>query len=42
MKRTIVSINMDDDILAEVDKNKGDYLTRTGYVNMILWEALMK
>jgi len=42
MKKTIVSINMDDDILAEIDKKKGDYFSRSGYLNMLLREKLLK
>ena len=33
---------MEDDILAAIDKAKGDYYTRSGYVNMILRERFMK
>jgi len=33
---------MDDDVLEEIDKKKGDFFTRSGYVNMILRENLLK
>jgi len=41
-QRTLVSINLDDDILEEIDRRKEEYWTRSGYLNFILREGLMK
>jgi len=42
MGKSIISISLDDEVIAEIDKQKGDGGTRSGFVNIRLRRILLK